>query len=236
MTEQPKLKNRLTEFRQSIRTQGLLKESKYLVVLTPPYTLRGNPLTAQNVLDGIGLFARNAPLPGKQLATSETNFGGARAHAYRSLYTPFDMNFYLSRDLREKQFFDEWQKSAIDPVTYVANSYYKEYVSTLTVYTVSDMADIGDMAVSNIAGRLPGGTRINNVINHFAGIDMKVTSKTTFYDVYPVTVSDTAMSADATDTLATMAVNFFYRTYKTEYYMSPNKLERAFEIVTDLPF
>ena len=118
----------------------------------------------------------------------------------------------------------------------------------MTVYTLAEVVDLSDltagrvkdMVVREVANRARTAVEgviaraTNPIVNEAVRLSglrgevdelladkIIVSSKTTFKDLYPVSVNDISMSADATDTLAQMHVSFVFRTFETEYYLTP---------------
>ena len=52
-------------------------------------------------------------------------------------YATVSASFYLSSDLAERYFFEEWQKTTFNTDTYDIN-YYKEYIGSIEIYTLNE--------------------------------------------------------------------------------------------------
>lgn len=214
----PKIYNTAQEFRQAIRRNGLFKENRFIVSLVVPRSLLTRQFSSREYRKTTNLLARSISFPGRQLSTTETNFGASRTVAYRPLYTQADMTFLLSRDLRERALFEAWQSMITDPVSYLNTHYYKEYVGKITIYTVSDKISLTSAILNQI-----------DALDDIRGDDaaykkLEITSKIILEDAWPVTIGDMPLSAESQDSLAHMSVNFAFRKYTSKFYPQPGTI------------
>ena len=131
---------------------GIALASRYEVRFTPPSGSRGvgGPGASQNLFSQIlfedigGGITRDVAfqcnsitLPSRGLTTvaDETIYGPARNLVQGYVFGDVNANFYLHSDLREKKFFETWQRIAFNPQTF-AMGYYDDYVGNVKIYTL----------------------------------------------------------------------------------------------------
>ena len=76
-------------------------------------------------------------LPSRGLTTvpDETIYGPARHLVQGYTFGDVSASFYLHNDMREKKFFETWQRIAFNPQTF-AMGYYDDYVGSVQIYTL----------------------------------------------------------------------------------------------------
>lgn len=214
-----KIRNPILDFRHAARKTGMFKESKFIVRFMPPKSMRGSKYYDPARRRTVDLFARNIMFPGKQMSTTETNFGAHRTVAYKPLFTQSDMTFLMSQDLREREFFEEWQNSITDPVSFLNQAFYKDYVGEIHIYTFSERIEEKFLSLERLKAVL-GVTPIYEILT--------VTSHTVLQEAWPVTVGDVSLSAESVDMFSHLSVNFAFRKYKTDYYSLDSGVFRDF--------
>ena len=123
----------LAEFRDD---DGYATQSRYEVVLHAPTGERGN----QNLMN---IFSKVMQENTKQgVATMETApdtniYGPPRQIAQGVTYADLSATFQCSSDLRERKFFETWQRLAYNPQTW-AMQYYDSYTGSLDIYQLDN--------------------------------------------------------------------------------------------------
>ncbi len=136
----------LAEFRSD---DGYALPSRYEVVLLPPQGTRGKPKGAlgnifakvmqENTGEGTtrktGLQCESISFPGRNIDTTEdTNiYGPIRKIAQGYSYADITAVFRCSSDMREKTFFETWQRLSYNPQTW-AMGYYDDYTGALEIH------------------------------------------------------------------------------------------------------
>ena len=136
----------LAEFRSD---DGYALPSRYEVVLLPPQGTRGKPQGAlsnifakvmqENTGEGTtrktGLQCESISFPGRNIDTApDTNiYGPTREIAQGYSYADITGVFRCSSDMREKTFFETWQRLAYNPQTW-AMGYYDDYTGALEIH------------------------------------------------------------------------------------------------------
>ena len=134
----------LAEFRED---DGYAQPNRYEVVLYPPTGTKGNQnlmnvfaeTMQENTKEGItrttGLRCSQIDLPGRDLeVVQDTNiYGPTREIVQGVTYADITATFQMSQDLKEKQFFETWQRLCYNPQTW-AMQYYDSYVGSMDIY------------------------------------------------------------------------------------------------------
>jgi hypothetical protein len=88
------------------------------------------------------LQCTSVQMPGHTLQTQSRQYGSepgremVQTHEYAGT---IKATFLLSRDLREKHFFEQWQALAVDNYTHKAN-YYDDYIGAITIVQLSSVS------------------------------------------------------------------------------------------------
>ena len=103
-----------------------------------------NSLT-QTIGRQINIHCDSVTMPGVDLQTQEVQYGSEPA---RNMVTShgfagtIDATFYADKYLRERQFFEMWQKLAVNTISHKAN-YYDNYVGKMHIYQLGADSEIG---------------------------------------------------------------------------------------------
>jgi hypothetical protein len=124
----------LNDFIAQVKLGSIAKNNRYAVMFSPPF--RVNPETLQKVL----LFCDQVQLPGVNFSTVQNRtFGEFREVPYEKLYDNVSMSFYVDKDMKVKDMFDEWVNAIQDQSTKTFG-YYNDYISDMTI-EVQDTLD-----------------------------------------------------------------------------------------------
>ena len=135
----------------------------------------------------INIHCDTVSLPGHDLQTQTVQYGSAPeqdmvvAHGYTG---QINASFYADSFLRERQFFEMWQKIAVNHTTHKAR-YYDDYVGKMQIYQLAsdNLQDQPSYAIEAI-------------------------------EVYPVTVSPIEYSYGASNQIVKINVGFNYRRWR----------------------
>ena len=165
--KQPTIQNFIASMSQA---KGFARTSKYAVIITPPTAIQavaqrsnqqilrdGVPVTvadAKNLINmqllnksigpQVNLHCNSVSMPGHDLQAQDVQHGSAPG---RQMVTSHDYagtiaaSFYLDINLRERHFFEQWQKLAVDTSTHKAN-YYDDYVGTMEIFQLDGNGEI----------------------------------------------------------------------------------------------
>ena len=151
------------------RSKGFARLSRYAVVITPPSNLNRLITQAQTETGALGeitfeqetnmdqlkamsanlgqqlsLHCNSISMPGHDLQAQDMQHGSApgrqivQSHDYAGTIAA---SFYLDSHLRERHYFEKWQKMAVSTTTHKAN-YYNDYIGSMEIYQLSFETDI----------------------------------------------------------------------------------------------
>ena len=121
----------IDNFTSSVSNDLLIPNTYALIIDNCP-ALKGIPAVDSNQL---AMRIDNLELPGKQLATEEVQYyGPPRKSAYGMIYEDLSFNVYLSKDLKERDYFSTWMDLAFSYNT-AHVSYYDDVVKDCTFYS-----------------------------------------------------------------------------------------------------
>jgi hypothetical protein len=218
----------IDKFRAAMgKAKGFARPSKFAVRINPPnkfsedrtsgYFANGQVSFTENIeflksrralqemynsMHGqLELFCSSVELPGHDLQTQQVQHGSApvrdmvTSHGFEGMITA---SFYLSEDLKERHFFEQWQRLAVNVESHKAN-YYDDYTGEMEIYQLSNRNDSG----------LPFPSFIDKIFD----VDM-ATYGIKAKEVYPATISGIEYSYENGNQIATMAVGFNYREWR----------------------
>tara|TARA_B110000285_G_scaffold231805_1_gene301341 strand:+ start:37 stop:702 length:666 start_codon:yes stop_codon:yes gene_type:complete len=168
-------------------------------IVNEPQKLNQLSLSRQhkNLGQQINLFCHSIEMPGHDLQTQAQQHGSApsrtmvTSHGFEGNITA---SFYLSDDLREKVFFETWQKMAVSNSTHKAN-YYDDYIGEMEIFQLSHQGDS-----NNILGRF--------LDREIATYGIKVS------EVFPEQIGSIQYDYGSTNTIAKLSIQFAYREWK----------------------
>jgi len=141
--KQPGIQNFIASMNKS---GGFARTVRYAVLITPPSKLLSED--SDNFLHEtnrqVNLHCSAVSMPGHDLQAMEQQHGSApgreivRSHDYAGTIAA---TFYLDSHLRERHFFEQWQRSAVNTQTHKAN-YYDDYIGTMEIYQLDGDGEI----------------------------------------------------------------------------------------------
>ena len=125
----------LKNFISLVKTEGLMRTSRYSIVLSPPKDMRG-----QRDMRKIQLFCSDVQIPGVTLSTTQIRmFGEVRESPYEKMFDNITLSFYVDNNMKVKQFFDDWMGIIQSPSSRNFG-YYKNYITDM-ILSVEDTKD-----------------------------------------------------------------------------------------------
>jgi len=131
---------------------GMSRPNRYEVTLFPPSGTRGSKGLGSNVFTKImgdllgdgtvratGLRCESISMPGRNMdSTPDSNIYGPEREVVTG-YSFGDINavFQCSSDMREKKYWETWQRLTYNPTTFDIG-YYKDYVGTVDIHTLDE--------------------------------------------------------------------------------------------------
>ena len=125
---------------------GFSRPSRYEVILNPPAGSNSNLVSSQmqefrgdDTIRQVSLACESISFPGRNIDTTEdTNiYGPVRNIATGFSYADITATFRCSRDMREKRYFETWQKLSYNPATW-SMQYYEDYVGAVQIFQLDD--------------------------------------------------------------------------------------------------
>ena len=125
---------------------GFSRPSRYEVILVPPAGTNSNLFSSQmqefrgdDTIKETSLACESISFPGRNIDTTEdTNiYGPVRNIATGFSYADITATFRCSRDMREKRYFETWQKLSYNPATW-SMQYYEDYVGAVQIFQLDD--------------------------------------------------------------------------------------------------
>tara|TARA_B100001093_G_scaffold515197_1_gene590985 strand:- start:35 stop:712 length:678 start_codon:yes stop_codon:yes gene_type:complete len=186
-------------------SNNLLIPNTYSLFIPYP---KGLPTSlTDGMSENLTLRIDNLELPGKQLATEEVQYyGPPRKSAYGMIYEDLSFNVYLSKNLKERDFFSAWMDLAITYETaYV--SYYDDIVKECTFYSYDRSSNQNQIQSTT--------DKVNKTLGDLSKEEMKSLSNysVTFEEAYPISIG-TITYAYASDEIARLPVTMAYRKWR----------------------
>ena len=130
---------------------GFAKSNRWEIIIIPPTGYRGNqttgnvfaPIMQQNTGEGVtqkaALMCEAFAFPGRNLTTTPDSnlYGPEREMVDGYTFGDISSTFRLSSDMKEKQFFDTWQRLAYNPQDF-SIGYYYDYVGEIRLYQLDE--------------------------------------------------------------------------------------------------
>lgn len=117
----------INEFISLVKTEGLARNNRFVVYITPPASL-ASPNTKLRFL------CDTASLPGMNfLSNPVMTYGEQREVIYNRSFEPVNLEFMLDQDMEIKRYFDSWQALIVHPVSRMVN-YYRNYIGTIEIH------------------------------------------------------------------------------------------------------
>ena len=189
--------------------EGLARPSRYLVVIQPPkkiieeqvdadqgFDIEGNEsggslndLESNEMKRNVGMMCQQITMPSRDIATAENRqYGPGRLMPYAYKFSgSVEASFYGDKFLRQRAFFETWQKKIMNINTHHMD-YYDNYVGTVDIF------QLGSFSAENDRDRVTYAVRL--------------------YEVYPQTIGSYDYSYGATNTQVNVPITLNFRTWK----------------------
>jgi len=148
-----------------------------------------NALNGQEMARNVAMMCSKITLPSRDVNTkSHTTYGPKREMPYAYSFSgTVEGSFYGDKYLRQRAFFEEWQKLIFDNNSHNMK-YYNDYVGEM------DILQLGAFDSDNDRDRIVYGVRL--------------------YEVYPQTIGSIEYSYDATDQIVNVPVTLNFRYWR----------------------
>lgn len=184
----------------------LLIPNTYALFIPAPEKILKLP-SSKGMLENLTMRIDNIELPGKQLETEEViYYGPSRKSAFSMSYEDLSFNVYLSKDLKERDFFSAWMDLAFNYDTSHI-SYYKDIVKTCTFHSYDKSSPVD-----------PPQSTVEYTRNIFDTIEKEELEKFSKYSVifeeaYPIQMGAITY-AYSSEEIARLPVTMTYRKWK----------------------
>ena len=181
--------------------EGLARPTRYLVIIQPPqkvenpYATQFDMTPANNDLESgetkrnVGMMCNKVTLPNRDINTEpHTMYGPRREMPYAYSFSGnIECTFYGDKFLRQRQFFENWQKKIMNIETHNMG-WYDNYVGTMDIFQLGSFSAEQDRDRTTYAVRL--------------------------YEVYPQTIGSIDYSYGAVDTTVNIPITLNFRTWR----------------------
>tara|TARA_B100000073_G_C23574385_1_gene509606 strand:+ start:109 stop:795 length:687 start_codon:yes stop_codon:yes gene_type:complete len=126
---------------------GFAKPSRYEIIITPPVSLgvanSNFQLGGGGTIRKTSLACESISFPGRNIDTSpDTNiYGPVREIATGFSYAEVSATFRCSSDMREKRYFEAWQRLSYDNITW-SMQYYENYIGAVQIFQLDEEDNI----------------------------------------------------------------------------------------------
>ena len=191
--------------------EGFARTNRYIVRINPPATEKvlrrsvgpagryteeisakyggKNELESNAVLENVDMMCNKVTMPNRDINTADHRmYGPARQMPYAYSFSgQIETTFYGDKFLRQRQFFENWQKKIMDINTHNMK-YYDDYTGTMDIF------QLGSFAAEQDRDRVTYAVRL--------------------YEVYPQTIGSYDYTYGATDQAVNIPITLNFRTWK----------------------
>ena len=124
-------------------TGGFSRPSRYEVLIIPPRGSNNNPtsgdISNNKTIRETSLACENISFPGRNIdTTTDTNiYGPTREIASGFSYAEVSATFRCSSDMKEKLYFETWQKQSFNTQTW-SMQYYEDYIGAVQIFQLDE--------------------------------------------------------------------------------------------------
>ena len=133
-------------------TDGIAKQTRYEVILIHPtgarvtntapsnaFASQMSDLTGDGTARATSLKCEQISMPGRNIDTAPDNniYGPVREIAQGWSFADITAQFQLSSDLKERRFFETWQRLSFNPDTWNMG-YYDDYTGTIQIFQLDE--------------------------------------------------------------------------------------------------
>ena len=187
--------------------EGFARTNRYIVRINPPSRTDGdnNDLTSATTLENIDMMCNKVTMPNRDVKTADHRmYGPARQMPYAYTYSgSIECSFYGDKFLRQRLFFENWQKKLMNLNTHNMN-YYDSYVGSMDIYQLGQF----DVETETVVSDGPAGQtrsvpkqQIDNA---------SVTYAVRLFEVYPQTIGsyDYTYASENEQVIVPVTLNF----------------------------
>ena len=189
--------------------EGFARTNRYIVRINPPAKTDGgnNDLEGTKMIENIDMMCNKVTMPNRDINTATARtYGPAREMPYAYSYSgSIEMSFYGDKFLRQRLFFENWQKKLFDMDTHNMK-YYDSYVGSMDIYQLGQFDVETETAVSAGAGQVVKVPKqqIDNA---------SVTYGVRLFEVYPQTIGSYDYTYGSENEQVILPVTLNFRTW-----------------------
>ena len=122
---------------------GFSRPSRYEVLIIPPRGSNNNPISDDisdnEIIRKTSLACESISFPGRNIdTTTDTNiYGPTREIASGFSFAEISATFRCSSDMREKLYFESWQRQSFNTQTW-SMQYYEDYIGAVQIYQLDE--------------------------------------------------------------------------------------------------
>ena len=185
--------------------EGFARTNRYIVRINPPTKIEtdnknlppsqrfnkvaNNELEGTHMIENVDMMCSKVTLPNRDINTASHNmYGPKREMPYAYSYSSnVECTFYGDKFLRQRLFFENWQRKIIDTQSHNLD-YYDNYVGSMDIMQLGQFDSKQDD-------------------------DARVTYAVRLYEVYPQTIGSMDLSYGADNEIASVPVTLNFRTW-----------------------
>ena len=158
-------------------------------------------LTSSTMVRTVNAMCNKAEFPSRDIESTEYTTYGPQRKMPTSYTFPgeIEMSFYGDKYLRQRSFFENWQKAIFDVDSHNMN-YYDNYVGSIDIYQLGNSVETIESGGDNVAGKAEVATQITYAVRLF--------------EVYPETIGTASLEYSNTATVHNLPIKFAYRTWR----------------------
>ena len=168
-----------------------------------------NDLESTQIIENIDMMCNKVTMPNRDINT-QTNrtYGPARRMPYAYSYSgEVECSFYGDKFLRQRLFFENWQKKIFDMNSHNMN-FYDDYVGSMDIY------QLGQFDVETEAAVSDGPAGQTRKVPKPQVDNASVTYGVRLYEVYPQTIGSYEMTYASSDEAVVVPITLNFRTWK----------------------
>ena len=195
--------------------EGFARNNRYLVRINLPKPIRKvtagvNDLESNQIVENINMMCNKVTLPNRDIATApHLVYGPRREMPYAYQYSAqIECTFYGDKFLRQRMFFENWQKKIID-INSHDMKYYDDYVGSMDIFQLGQFDIDAELAQQDEAdaaqGRPTPPAKPNDLHSVTYGVRL--------YEVYPQTIGSIDFTYASENEITNVPVTLNFRTW-----------------------
>ena len=158
-------------------------------------------LTSSTMVRTVNAMCSKAEFPSRDIESTEYVTYGPQRRMPTSYTFPgkIEMSFYGDKYLRQRSFFENWQKAIFDVDSHNMN-YYDNYIGSIDIY------QLGNSVIENKAG---GNEKVGSLKTA-----TQITYAVRLFEVYPETIGTASLEYTTSTAIHNLPITFAYRNWR----------------------